>query len=88
MFVIYLYLYNVYFDLKGMRWTNQIKSFALGMYFRSPANYRAMAKSFALPSVETLMKPLRNIMRNVSLYEILNLFMKILFRLKIIKHIN
>jgi hypothetical protein len=45
---------------KGQRYTNTDKIFALSLYYRSPAAYKLLAKSFHLPSKSILSKWLSN----------------------------
>ena len=45
----------------GYRWTEQDKAFALTIFHSSPKCYRLLAKSFALPSVSMLKKPMQKI---------------------------
>ena len=40
----------------GMRWSNQDKLLALGMYYKSPSAYRFMRRTFRLPTERTLQK--------------------------------
>jgi hypothetical protein len=39
---------------KGMRWTNEDKLIALGLYYKSPSAYRFMRHTIRLPSESTL----------------------------------
>lgn len=57
----------------GMRWPIQLKTMALSLYLRSPAAYFELARTFSLPSKETVLSPLRLILRDVrySLSEII-----------------
>ena len=53
--------------LRGHKWSSSTKSFALGVYFKSPSSYATVRRLLMLPSRSTLLRPLRCILSTAGI---------------------